>query len=40
MKKAIKLFLSIVWRKDSSGGRMNISTAWEVSKLIHLNQFP
>jgi hypothetical protein len=32
--KKVKLFFRYVWRKDQTGGRINISTAWSLAKLI------
>lgn len=29
--RTIQLFLQLVWRTDWVGGRISISTAWEVS---------
>lgn len=37
---AIALFLSIVYRLDSSGYRMSPATAWAVAKQIWLTKKP
>lgn len=42
MKKYLRtiwLFLIIVWRIDSSGGRMSIATAWNVATGIWLDKY-
>jgi len=33
--RKIKLFLGIVWRPDWIGGRIAVSTAWEVAGIVH-----
>jgi hypothetical protein len=37
MLRAIRFFLSVVWRYDPFTDRkMRLSTAWRVAKVIHL----
>ena len=36
--RAIRLFLQIVWRVDSSEFRMSIGTAWAVARGIWLEE--